>query len=56
MLRLFSWAPAIYFQWLKRQQMPWRAACKILRGEKGYTSLREQLGPMQLFFDLVRGL
>ena len=56
MLRLFSWAPGLYFRWLKHHDVPWRAACMIVRGDKRYTSVRERLGPIGPLFDMVRGL
>ena len=56
MLRLFSWAPGFYFRWLKHHDAPWKTACKIIRGDKGYTNVREGLGPIGPLFDMVRGL
>jgi flavin-dependent dehydrogenase len=56
MLTIFSWAPFLYFQWLKRHQLPWRMACKTIRGDREYTDVRNKLGPMRLFLDMVRGL
>ncbi|MEE9199031.1 MAG: NAD(P)/FAD-dependent oxidoreductase [Dehalococcoidia bacterium] len=54
MLRLFNWVPGLYFQWIKHHQLPWKAACKILRGDKAYTSVPQRLGPKWILFDLVR--
>ena len=56
MLTISSWAPFLFFQWLKRHQMPWRMACKTIRGDREYTDVRNKLGPMRLFLDMVRGL
>ena len=56
MLTIFNWAPFLYFQWLKRHQLPWRMACKTIRGDREYTDVRNKLGPMRLFLDMVRGL
>lgn len=56
MLTIFSWAPFLYFQWLKHYQMPWKMACKTIRGDREYTDVRKRLGPMRLLLDMVRGL
>jgi geranylgeranyl reductase family protein len=51
LLRFYSRSPWLYFNWLKRSNHLWRAACCWLRGEN--RSSRQELGPYRPLFDLL---
>ncbi len=49
--RMNNLAPRLFFHWLKDSDRFWRAFCRLLRGERTYTSLKTRLSPpLQLLF------
>jgi geranylgeranyl reductase family protein len=49
--RMNSLAPRLFFHWLKESDRFWRAFCRLLRGERTYTSLKNSLSPpLRLLF------
>jgi hypothetical protein len=41
---LYFWLPRFCYTLPKRWQPMWRAVCKIVRGERGYSHIRKKLG------------
>jgi geranylgeranyl reductase family protein len=52
LLEFYSHSPWLYFNWIKRSEHLWRAACRWLRGEN--SSIRQELGPYRPLFELLR--
>jgi geranylgeranyl reductase family protein len=51
LLRLYSRSPWLYFNWLKRSNHLWRAACRWIRGENSF--IRQELGPYRPLLALL---
>jgi flavin-dependent dehydrogenase len=51
--RVFAWFPGLVFHEVKRSDRLWNAACRMLRGEDTYITLKRRLGPGQIVFDLL---
>jgi len=51
--RLFAWFPGLYFNEMEKRPRLWGAACRLLRGEETYISLKKRLRGFQLVFDLL---
>ncbi len=52
-LRLFNLYPRFFVNFLKSSDRLWRAACKLLRGEKTYVDIGKKLGPFELILDRI---
>jgi geranylgeranyl reductase family protein len=51
--KMNSLTPRLFFHFLEDNDRFWRAFCRLLRGEKTYTALRQSLPPpLRMFFDL----
>jgi geranylgeranyl reductase family protein len=55
--RIFTWlttgTPPLFFKLTAEKERAWRAFCRIIRGEKSYVSLKDELGPFRFIFDLL---
>jgi geranylgeranyl reductase family protein len=55
--RIFTWlttgTPSLFFKLTAEKERAWRAFCRIIRGEKSYISLKDELGPFRFIFDLL---
>jgi hypothetical protein len=55
--RLSIWlntgTPPLFFKLTAEKERVWRAFCRIIRGEKSYVSVKEELGPFRFIFDLL---
>jgi flavin-dependent dehydrogenase len=55
--KIFTWlttgTPPLFFKLTAERERVWRAFCRIIRGEKSYVSVKEELGPFRFIFDLL---
>jgi geranylgeranyl reductase family protein len=52
--KLNSVTPLLFYYYLKNNDRFWRAFCRMIRGEKYYTSLEKSLNPtLRFFFNLI---
>lgn len=55
--RIFTWlttgTPPLFFKLTAERERVWQAFCRIIRGEKSYLSVKDELGPFRFIFDLL---
>ena len=50
---IYLWAPKLCYSLPRRWTPMWEAVCKIVRGERGYSDIRQKLGPLGFLENLL---
>jgi len=52
-LHLFNFFPGRFHMYMKNHDRLWNTFCRILRGEKSFTSIKKELGPFQFLWNPI---